>query len=352
MIFLGDIAHPFSTPPVWKDLDVPWEQQRVVINLEGTLVADVSSFLSKRAVFNHVSVCEALRAFDVRVVNLANNHVLDIPSSLPYALEKLNQEGFVCTGAGPGLEAAMKPAVLEEKGQKWLFLGCGWETIQCIPGSARRPGVCPFNPKALLGTIQELRSREPNAVIVLMPHWNYELELYPQPAHRQFAMAAIDAGANAIIGHHPHRVGGIEMYRKCPIVYSLGNWWMPHGQYFNGRLRFGDETLPQMGFEWEPGREAKCHWFEYEREGHDIRFNKSEKLSDSKVVQELTPFSDMSHDEYVQWFPKNRIKRKALPVYRDYRDCLRNRIRDDYVKMRQVAVIILEKTGLRKFLKI
>ena len=71
--------------------------------------------------------------------------------------------------------------------------------------------------------IENTRKNYPNAKIITLPHWNYELELYPQPMHRELARLMVDAGAEGVFGHHPHCVNGIEYYKDAPIVYSLGN---------------------------------------------------------------------------------------------------------------------------------
>lgn len=352
MIFVGDIAHPFKEPPMWSEMERPWEKQAATVNLEGALVSDSSPYLLQSVVFNNESVCDGLRAFNAKVLNLSNNHIMDIPAALDSTLKKITEAGFLFTGAGPNLDAAMQPAFISDRGTQWLLLGCGWETIQSCPATSNKPGVNPFDPPRLLNAIKEWRRKKPKAVIVLMPHWNYELELYPQPAHRQFAMAAIDAGVDAVIGHHPHRVGGIELYNGRPIVYSLGNWWMPHGMYFGGRLKFGDETLLQLALEWNPGQSIVCHWFKYSRDNHKITYKHSEPLVDSVKIQQLTSFACMDHKDYQKWFSTHRVKRKALPIYRDYRHQYRNNLKDWYVKKRHSGLMLLEKSGLREYLKL
>ena len=348
MIFLGDIAHPFPEAPAWAEIEQPWKHQPIVANLEGALVEDTQLFLIKRKLFNHVSVLNAFQAWNVKVVSLANNHILDIDDGLDYTLAKFLKTGIAVVGAGHDIEQARQPVSLVSDDRKYLFFACGWKTIQCIPAGTNRTGVNQFNPDVLLQDIQTWKKYEPEAFIVLMPHWNIELELYPQPAHRQFAMAAIDAGADAIIGHHPHRVGGIEMYKGKPIAYSLGNWWMPQRVFMDGRLSFGDETLLQLALEWEYRAEPVCHWFMYSRQNHVLTFTLSETCSKSKQIQELTPFADMSHSDYQKWFPDNRVKHKALPVYQDYRHKTVNACKDKYVQMRQLGIMLLDKSGLRK----
>lgn len=352
MIFIGDIAHPFNTPPAWSDNEWPWSSgQSVIGNLEGAFVGENSSYLNQRKVFNHISLLDAFSKCGFGAATLANNHIMDVPNALTGTCALLNEHGIKFTGAGESERSAAIPAKLVHANQKWLFLSFGWETIQCRAAGQHTPGVNPFRPDHLLKQIVDARNDYPDAVLVILPHWNIELELYPQPAHRQVAMAAIDAGADAVIGHHPHRVGGLEMYKDKPIAYSLGNWWMPHGVFFGGKLSFGDETLLQLALEWEPGIDPICHWFKYNRDGHQITYLKSEPWLESEQMCKLTPFSGMSHNQYKKWFPKNRVKRKALPMYYDYQNKVANGCKDRYIHLRQAGIKFLEGSGLRRILK-
>lgn len=354
MIFVGDIAHPFRQAPTWGQPSWPWlKHQAVVANLEGALVfSDEQANTKHRALFNHASILDTLISTNVRVVSLANNHIMDIPGALENTCAMLREKDIAYTGAGETLSEASSPAQIVKENKTWIFLAAGWETIQCRPAGPDSAGINPLRPEQLLAAIEFQRLHNPDAVLVVMPHWNYELELYPQPAHRQLAMAAIDAGADGVIGHHPHRVGGIEIYKGKPIAYSLGNWWMPQGVYFGGKLSFGDETLLQLALEWSPGTAVVCHWFEYRREDHQLIHISSEPLAKSARIRQLTPFDGMPHNVYRRWFQNHRIKRKALPIYHDYRHRLLNALKDYYVQKRHLAIMVLEGSGLRRLMKV
>lgn len=353
MIFLGDIAHPFDESPSWAQNQWPWAMsQPIIANLEGALVKKPWRHLKKRKLFNHFSIVDALVSNNVMLVNLANNHIMDVPGALEVTCTELKQHGMKITGAGKNLNEASMPARVTDEGTSYFFLGFGWETIQCRPAAARSAGVNPFRPSLLLKTVEKWRETYPDAGLVIMPHWNYEMELYPQPAHRQLAMAAIDAGADAVIGHHPHRVGGIEIYKGRPIAYSLGNWWMPQGVYLEGKLKYGDESLRELALEWHLCGEIVCHWFDYHRENHELLYAESEKLFDSNYVQQLTPYAGMSHKQYLSWFSSNRIKRKILPIYCNYRYNISNSIKDWYVHMRHLMLVGAGRIGLRRLFKV
>lgn len=353
MIFLGDIAHPYKIPPLWPLEQInPYNKKVVVANLEGALTDYSTPLIGKRKLYNENSVVGAFLEHNLKVVFLANNHITDFGSeSALQTKQQLKKRDINPFGAGEDKYSANKPAILNINEKETIFLGFGWKTIQCKPASTSKPGVNPFKPFYVLENIAYWRKKKPLATIVVVLHWNYEMELYPQPADRQLAFDAIDAGANAVIGHHPHRVGGIEMYKESPIAYSLGNWWMPQGVYFGGKLSFDDVSLSQLVLEWEPVSEPICHWFEYSRSTHELQYLYSENCFDSEKIDKLTPFSGMSHEEYKKWFPKNRVKRKALPVYYDYQSTILNSIKDKYIFLRQKGILLLENIGLRKLIK-
>jgi poly-gamma-glutamate synthesis protein (capsule biosynthesis protein) len=222
---------------------------------------------------------------------------------------------------------------VEAEGQRWLFLAFGWEVIGCRGAGRGTFGVNPLRPAHVLASLGEAARREPGAAIVLLMHWDYELELYPQPLHRRLAHAAVEAGASAVVGCHSHCVQGIEIHRGAPIVYGLGNWLIPDGVFYGGRLAYPELCKTGLAFEWRPGAEPRCHWLRYRREGerHVLAYQGGEPASQSARVAGLTPFRGLSHEAYLPWFRANRRKRRLLPVYADARETARNHLRDAWV---------------------
>jgi len=75
------------------------------------------------------------------------------------------------------------------------------------------------------GTLEEIRRLDVVAdAVVVMPHWSQEYRREPTPGQRRLARAFIDAGADAVLGGHPHVVQPLEIYRNRPVFYSLGNF--------------------------------------------------------------------------------------------------------------------------------
>src|SRR5690606_34460616 len=116
----------------------------------------------------------------------------------------------------------------------------------------------------VLETVRRAIQDYPHAYILPFMHWSYELEDTPQPRERQLAKELINMGAAGVIGCHPHRIGGFEMYKGKPIVYSLGNWMFKQNYYHSGKLKFPDFCNQELAFEWDfSNNELKFHFFDY-----------------------------------------------------------------------------------------
>ncbi|MCE9786736.1 CapA family protein [Shewanella chilikensis] len=346
MIFLGDVAHPFNNRPNWP-LALR-EMGPLVVNLEGPICTYEQQVLSSAAIlFNHPSVLEELEECNVVAACLANNHITDIADGVDSTLNHLNSKGILGFGAVVSKALDVVPKPVTYGGFEYVFLGFGWEVIQCEGYGNKKEGVVPLNKSNVITKVCQARSLYPNAKIICNFHWNYELELYPQPAHRELAMLAVDNGADLIIGHHPHIVGGIELYKNVPIVYSLGNWWLPQGVFFNGKIKYPEESYQQLAFEFRLDGSHKCHWYSYHPETHDLSYELVENLTSSQRVEALTPFSGMNSQEYYAWFKINRKKSKALPIYKSIDSVVSNKIKDFWIKVRHPLMLVA-----KRFLKV
>lgn len=342
MIFLGDIAHPFTTPPDFSALLAHVSSQPAVINLEGAICSD-NHWLNETKLFNHVSIIETLRAINANVAVLANNHICDLPEGISSTKSKLEENSIQSVGAGKDLSEASAPARVVIDGHEIILIAFGWKTIQCRPASKRSAGVQPLETALVLRQIRALRRDYPQSSIIPVFHWNYELEPHPQPAHRRLAFAAIDAGADAVIAHHPHCVGGFEFHRGKLIAHSLGNWWMPQGLFFNGKLSFPEYTFQQVALEWHPDRTPTLHWFRYDPAGHSLTFERSDSLNPDEIQNKHTVYAGFSDKQYLSWFKANRLKRKALPIYTNPYARLTNALFNQYVRLRHPAIMMLKR---------
>lgn len=350
MIFIGDIAMPSNHQIDIEEITNVFDCQPVVANLEGPILEQYQEkkYLNKKVLFNGEGQISSFKKMGIQLFSLANNHITDVPSSFGSTCTKLKKNDIQIVGGGTSAGEAAKPATIRVKEKKYNFLAFGWETIQCCPAKEHRSGVNPLRVEHVLQSVKEMKKSDPNSTLVLLMHWNYELEEYPQPFDRQLACRCIDEGVNAVIGCHSHCVQGIELYKNAPIVYSLGNWFIPHNTFFTGKLRFPVKSYLQLALEWEPGVEPTCHWFYYQPKSHRIKYLESESLSSSKRIERLTPFKNNSHSQYITWFKKNRVKKIVLPIFKNIDNTNFNTFKHYWVRLRDMLIYWLFILGLKK----
>ena len=165
----------------------------------------------------------ALNQAGIDIVNIANNHIFDYGrQGLFDTISYLDSVGLWHVGAGRNEEEARSPVIVQAG--KWRigfegYYGGGEAPVATGP----HPGVAPRSLPVILADIDSLRSRDSVNYVVVILHWGTEKATEPDRAQIQFAHALIDGGADAVIGHHPHVLQGIERYKSGVIVYSLGN---------------------------------------------------------------------------------------------------------------------------------
>src|SRR5690606_25004266 len=119
----------------------------------------------------------------------------------------------------------------------------------CIPATKKSEGVASLESTRLLQQVKDEKQRGRKVVVYL--HWDYELEVYPQPTHRYLAKQLIDHGADLIVGCHSHCLQGFEKYKNKYIFYGLGNSVFDEGYYFNGKLKFPEFCKVGLAVKWE-----------------------------------------------------------------------------------------------------
>ncbi len=317
MIFVGDIALPIRDSIQIKSFLNEIKQKNWFGNLEGCIIHNSNDKHRKSyGVFNDINAIEELiESFNFNGFALANNHIFDI-TELETTLKYLNRLPMPFCGIGKNIEEAAKPLLINDNGIQIVIQNFGWEVIQCETATTEKSGVNPLTKSHVLNSIQDAIINYPNAMIIPYMHWSYELEAEPQPFERELARKMIDIGAAGVIGSHPHRIGGFEMYKGKPIVYSLGNWMFKQNYYFDGKLSFPDFCNLELAFEWDLANDDfKFHFFNYDREKSELKFLRTEGR-DSPTMREHTPFLNLSEKEYRKWYKKNHYhKNKGLPIY-------------------------------------
>jgi len=177
----------------------------------------------------------ALKKAGINIVSVANNHALDAgPDGLIRTLDNIDAAGIVSTGAGRSRVEAEHIPRLTAKGISAVFLAYTYATNEGIP--RKKKGMPSVNilrsdsdedlARAAKGVRQARASAD---LVVVSLHWSDEYRSEPTPWQRRAARELIEAGADIILGHHPHVLQPIESYtasdgRQCLIAFSLGNF--------------------------------------------------------------------------------------------------------------------------------
>jgi len=165
-----------------------------------------------------------LKQAGIGFVTLANNHVMDFgPEGLLSTMEALRQAGVGFAGAGRNRDEACGPVFVDLAGRRVALLGRS-AVIVSAPTYAQRnvPGVAFLDIDETLDAIRACRTRAD--LVILMMHWGIEEYSYPSPSQRSLARRFIGAGADIVLGHHPHVPQGIERVGHGVVAYSLGNF--------------------------------------------------------------------------------------------------------------------------------
>jgi len=183
----------------------------------------------------------------VDIVSLANNHALDYgQDALADTFDTLENAGIDYVGAGENLDRAKAP-VYKTVGDKTIAFVAASRVVFAMDWYATdtQPGmVGTYDPTIILESIKEAEAN--SDFVVVYVHWGVERNNYPEQFQRTLATQYIDAGADAVIGCHPHVMQGFEYYKGKPIAYSLGNYWFNSKNIESGLLKLylgPDDTL-------------------------------------------------------------------------------------------------------------
>lgn len=176
-----------------------------------------------------------LKDMGVDIVSLANNHAYDYGEvSLTDSMDALSEAGIPYVGAGHNLSEAVQPVVFEINGVSIAVLSATQIERTANPESKgateTSPGVfrC-MDPERLVGELR--KADEEYDFVVLYVHWGTESIETPDHWQTEQAPLYADAGADLIIGDHPHVLQPITYAVQTPVVYSLGNF------LFNSKTR-------------------------------------------------------------------------------------------------------------------
>ena len=228
-LMLGGRAEPFLNQ---EGPDYPFRDVMSVLGTADLVTGNLESPISTRgkAVENKKFTLRAgpiagtaIKSAGIRVVSLANNHAMDFgPLALQDTLTALAENGILFTGAGMNLDDARSPAIVKSKGRTIAFLSYSLTFPLEFFASANRPGTAPGYADFVKADIEKVRASAD--LVVVSFHWGAELMAAAKDYQVELGRQAIDWGADLVLGHHPHVLQDLELYKGRLIVYSLGNF--------------------------------------------------------------------------------------------------------------------------------
>lgn len=255
--FGGDVAFTHgldARDPFGDVLDMLQVPDFTAVNLETTVAEpEVGSPVDKTFVFKSPPHSVGLlTSAGIDAVNLANNHTLDYRrEGLLRTIELLNEADVPSFGAG-ATEADAYGTQLVEVGDwtvglvGFTHVECGWvaDDPTLWPEAA---WACPgFEPRTVAAVEAAAASAD---LVVVMSHWGIQLEYCPQAFQRDLAEAWVQAGADLVIGSHPHVLQGIERIDDAWVVYATGNLAFPSANGPSTRSAFFEFDVSDDGVE-------------------------------------------------------------------------------------------------------
>lgn len=198
-----------------------------------------SEILEKSYTFRaHPKRVDILKEMGVDIVSLANNHALDFgQEALLDTFTTLDEAGIDYVGAGINMDRAKAP-IYRTIGDTTIAYVAASHVIYAMDWYAtdERPGMIgTYDPTLFLSSIEEAKKN--SDFVVVYVHWGKERTHDPVDYQKNLAKKYIDAGADAVIGCHPHVMQGIEFYKGKTIAYSLGNYWFNASKRESGLLK-------------------------------------------------------------------------------------------------------------------
>ncbi len=319
----GDPATIFAaSAAALRTADLCFGQMECPVSVHGT-----PSPQARLAMRTTPDVAPVLRDAGFDVMSLAGNHVLDFGAlALADTLVHLGAAGIATAGAGADLAEARRPAMIERAGKRVAVLArssilpAGYAADLKRPGCAPmrahthyeqiehdQPGTPPrvltFADRADLAALcEDVEAARAQADVVLVSlHWGIHfVRASLADYQREVARAVIAAGADAILGHHPHLLKGVEFIAGKPVFYSLGNFAIEQPAAFDETIRdhASFAHLQSLSGGWQPQaqyqtppetRHSLIAWLDFTGSGAPAVALQPCRIDDDSVPHPLAP---------------------------------------------------------------
>lgn len=213
------LSYPYKyTTHIFKEADISFANLESPLSTKGEPVPD------KEYTFRaDPKVAEGLKDAGFDVLSLANNHILDYgQEALFETIEVLDSKMIFHIGAERNIQEAREPVILKVKNKRFGFLAYSNTFPQRFWAEEEKAGTAYGKFSQVKEDVKGLKEKVDFLIVSF--HWGSEEKISPQEYQKDLAHLAIDQGADIVLGHHPHILSGIEIYRNGVIIYSLGNF--------------------------------------------------------------------------------------------------------------------------------
>jgi poly-gamma-glutamate synthesis protein (capsule biosynthesis protein) len=255
---VGNGGDPFAeVGKILRGADLSIGNLECVISRKGEPLVKSYTFLGRPE-------CIPLLKKYFSAVSVANNHSGDYgKEAFADQLDTFDREKLPYFGGGRNLIDARKPLVLESRGRKVALLGYCDFPPKSFAADEKTPGTAWLVEADVLADIRAAKAAGADLVIPYL-HWGDEMEPASNEEQKTLARKMIDAGADAVVGMHPHVTQTVEYYRGKPIIYSLGNFVF---DYFAGDPPVWNGWIAELSFDGRTAPDLTLHVVELDPAG-------------------------------------------------------------------------------------
>jgi poly-gamma-glutamate synthesis protein (capsule biosynthesis protein) len=240
LLFTGDIIPArctYTNLQALGNYDAAFDALRPMLTSADITIGTLDSTLANSAVpigctqtFNlagPAAFADALGRAGFDVMSHAANHIKDCGNAacgdlaVTETIANLRRNAVAPTGSGANIDEARAPAIIERNGIRFAFLAYD-DVAAYYNATANTAGSAPLDLATIAGDIERAGSMAD--VVVVLPQWGVEYTASPSPRQREAARVAASAGADLIVGNHPHWVQAHEQIGEVFVAYALGNF--------------------------------------------------------------------------------------------------------------------------------
>lgn len=250
MIFIGDIACPNEKA---KDFSssvekiIQFQNEIIVANFEAVIKQHTTVSRNNTLYNSKDGLCGFHNAKKV-ILSLANNHMYDYPEDILYTKELLIKQGYGAFGLYNNDGSFSPYEYTDENNKSYAFFGHCWSLYtRTNRNTINNIRVVDCGYDEFINVVSQYKRNHSTTQVFCMMHWNFDMETIPLPFHRLISRKLIDVGVEAVIGSHSHVPQCVELYNDHIIAYGLGNFYLPSGIFFDGKLCYPGYSKTTIG---------------------------------------------------------------------------------------------------------